>query len=202
MFKKILNFFVEDEENEEEKQVVYNNVVTNKKQVIYKKPPEVNVVKDVQEIVKEKPKRIEIEDLEVKTIVTNVKKNTPKPTPKPLINADKYVFTPPISPIFGVIGNEVDKKDSKAKTQANYVKKPSQIGTIISPIYGRDEDNEIENVINNVVESKEVSSTQYDDTIKQHNYSIDELLKSSLEEVNQDKGSNDVIDNITLFDEE
>ena len=201
MFKKFLDYFVEDEEDEftrdEMIEPVRRNVSKNDKQVIYKKV-ETNT-EEVKPIIKEKQKRLEVDDIEIKSVQYNVKKDIQKTTTQ---IQDKYVFNPPMSPIFGVIGDEIEKNELKAKTQANSVNTPSQIGTIISPIYGKDEDNDIDHMINNLVDNNQQTESKYDDTIKQENFSIDDLLKTSIDEVTQDYVSDEEVDNITLFDKE
>ena len=202
MFKKFLDYFVEDDEDEIKKEEIIEpvtkNVLKNENQVIYKKA-EVNIEEEVKPIVKEKPKRLEVDDIEVKTVQNSVKKDLLKTSAQ---TQEKYVFNPPISPIFGVIGDEIEKKEFKAKKQTSYVNTPSQIGTIISPIYGKDEDNDIDHMINNLVDNNQQTESKYDDTIKQENFSIDDLLKTSIDEVTQDYVSDEEVDNITLFDKE
>ena len=199
MFKKFLDYFVEDEEDEftrdEMIEPVRKNVSKNDKQVIYKKV-EANT-EEVKPIIKEKQKRLEVDDIEIKSVQYSVKKDIQKTTTQ---IQDKYVFNPPMSPIFGVIGDEIEKNELKAKTQANSVNTPSQIGTIISPIYGKDEDNDIDNMINNLVDNNQQVDSYYSGAIKQENFSLDDLLKSSIDEVTQDYVSDEEVDNITLFD--
>ena len=209
MFKKFANFFIEDEEDDNQEYISNKKkVIKPEEQIIYKKVDTNIPVEKIEQInnveqkvvektnVLEKSIRIDVDDIEVKPVV--VKKEMQKST-----STEKYIFNPPLSPIFGVIGDEKNTNELKAKTQANYSKAPSQIGTIISPIFGKDEDNELDNIINNVIDKNDkVNAKSHINDDRHQNFSIDELLRISMEEVNKEHIIEEEIDNITLFDKE
>ncbi len=204
------------------------------KQVFFEEPVK---KEEVREVIEEKPKSIGINIDELQEIKTpaaeKIQNNRPtiqsdtrvarepiKPIQKPRVSSNKpdgkfnYEFTPVISPIFGVSEKDVD---AVIPTNPNK-KKPtidSRIGTVISPMYGFDRDNEPD-VISAKVSPKVSTISEKEAEEEIVNFSLDEILARRDSEAALDNpsiletGTLDEVDrttvlsnyNMSLFDDE
>ncbi len=206
---------VMDEEEIEEtvvKKPVKQSKTIKKTETVVEKPivSETKVVETVvkEEIVEEKPKSLgividelqEIKPVEQKTVEkikprvvdTNRPTNLVKPTQRPrVIPSNKpegkynYEFTPVISPIFGINEKDVDAviptNPNKKKTITD-----SRIGTVISPMYGIDRDNEPDSIFGKVSPKvNTVSEKEAEEELV--NFSLDDILAKRDNESNLDK---------------
>lgn len=129
------------------------------------KTPISMVVDDLQEV---KPQQKPVEQTQQNRLrprIVPVSKTEPKNT---------YEFTPVISPIFGI-----SEKDVDAVIPTNPNKKKavpdSKIGTVISPMYGIDRDNEPDTIVGKV-SPKQNSVEEVEAEEEVPNFSLDDIL--------------------------
>lgn len=141
--------------------------------------------------VEEKPKdlmknRIDIDDIQTKSV------KKAKPT------TSEYEFTPPISPIFGIVGSDNTVSSQTVIPNKKKVINSSKLGTIISPYYGV----ETEEKTTMVIENKLFDDSKYEE--EDINITLDDVLLKNETIVEDAKESNKVIitKNISLFDDE
>lgn len=233
MWKKFTDLLFEDDDSFEEEEVVEEIVTPKPKSVVkpitvseikpepVKVEPLVDSIKFKEQIVEEKPKQsisMVVDDLqEVKTQVKVPEAPVRKPRIVPVSKPEPkntYEFTPVISPIFGI-----SEKDVNAVIPTNPHKKKaitdSKIGTVISPMYGIDKDNEPDALVGNI-EPKTSSVNEIKAEEEVPNFSLDEILARRNKESNDNSGffkPNELSDdvdktivlsnhNMSLFDDE
>ncbi len=200
--KKLINIFfddVEEEFDETKESVIFKSEETTKVQPVVTKPVhETAVTKPVsrpadlsavvrsdvpKEEVKGEKREPNFRRNERQSEATNMVKideveNATRPVVENVkVRNEKYVFHPPLSPIFGIVGEEV-KETVKTYTN-NTERQPSKLGTIISPIYGKEELEEgLENVDN--FEYKEQYASTIDEASLEQ--TLDDVLVNNYEE--------------------
>ena len=205
---------IDEEEFEETvvKKSVKQSKPVKKTETIIEKPvvTETKVVEPVvkEEVVEEKPKPLGIvidelqavkpieqsipEQAKPRIVETKRPTNLSKPIQRPRVIPNNkqegkynYEFTPVISPIFGINEKDVDAviptNPNKKKTITD-----SKIGTVISPMYGIDRDNEPDSIFGKVSPKvNTVSEKEAEDELV--NFSLDDILAKRDSESNLDK---------------
>ena len=186
-----------------ERKIEENVIKTTTVKVDVPKLQKVEVI-NKQVVVEEKPKVINIDEIiEPKPIVKKDLMDFKK---------DRYVFSKPISPFYGVIG-EKESSDNNKKNVVNKKSKTSNFSTIISPIYGRGEDVEdakvlVEKKDNNekLIVQNEIISSEGDDFFDA--LTLDDILITNNDFEDNDEvkeyGAKEVVNDqeFSLFDED
>lgn len=209
MFKKLMSFILEDEEEiveedlneitQQEEPIVIRRSLVEKETKIESH----QLVETPDVLLNKNPSRmIDVDDLP--RPATHIKKIKAEKNPE-------YEFSPVISPMFGVSQAESESFSTvipiKLKTQ-------SVIGTIISPIYGVDKENEPENMrsINMPLSNQEndegvnlsLDEVLLMDTTSQHEQQLDEIDAFLYDETSELLESDKRVissHNLSLFDD-
>lgn len=184
LWRKIVNVFVETEEEVIEEQPKAEPVVRESvrvkpetvKEAVKKEPVKQESVKT--EPVKEEKKSIFINEKKPSATTSTTaspKETTVKPEVKKVVNGtavpqtttkNGYEFRPVISPMFGVNETEVITKPV-TNIQTSPVHNSSVLGTIVSPIYGLAQKEDIPEVIKEEVQEEDIQNFSLDDLVEE-----------------------------------